>query len=181
MNKNLALSKTTLVLHWLVGITIIALIAVGIYMEEFEAWSLYPIHKSIGVIIFIFIVYRVIWRVKRGWPQPVSQYQKHEIVLSKLVHWVLIVGTLLFPISGMMMSGAGGHGIIVFGFELLASNYNQAGEAVALNESMAGLGHEVHETLGKVMMVAIGLHIVGALKHHFIDKDDSFKRMLGKK
>jgi len=180
MNKNLALSKTTVALHWFVGITIIALIAVGMYMEEYEAWNLYPIHKSMGIIIFIFIVYRVIWRVKQGWPQPVSQYKKHEVILSKVVHWVLIVGTLLFPISGMMMSGAGGHGIMVFGIELMASNYDAAGEAIALNERMAELGHEVHETLGKVMMVAIGLHIVGALKHHFIDKDNTFKRMLGK-
>lgn len=180
MSENIALSKTTLVLHWVVGLTIISLIGVGLYMEEYEAFSLYPIHKSIGIILFVFILYRVFYRIKQGWPQPVSQYQKHEVILSKLVHWVLIIGTVLFPISGMMMSGAGGHGIAVFGLELLASNYDAAGEAIALNATLAGYGHETHEWLGKVMMVAIGLHIIGALKHHFIDKDNTLKRMLGK-
>ena len=45
---------------------------------------------------------------------------------------------------------------------------------------MAETGHEIHVILGKVMLVAIGFHIVGALKHHIIDKDNTLKRMLGK-
>jgi len=180
MNDNSTLTKTTIVLHWLVGLTIISLIAVGLYMSENEVWDLYPIHKSIGILLFLVILYRFFRRMKRGWPQPVSQYQKHEIILSKIIHWVLIIGTLMFPISGMMMSGAGGHGLSIFGLDLLASNYDAAGEAIALNATLADLGHETHEVLGTVMMVAIGLHIIGALKHHLIDKDNTLKRMLGK-
>ena len=180
MNDDLSLSKMTVVMHWLVGLSFMTLIAVGMYMSEYEVWSLYPIHKSVGVILFVFILYRVIRRIKRGWPKPVSQYQKHEVLLSKLVHWVLIIGTLMFPLSGMIMSLAGGHGIAVFGLELVASNYNAAGEAIAINEQMAETGYETHVILGKVMLVAIGLHIVGALKHHIIDKDNTLKRMLGK-
>ncbi|MCF6317663.1 MAG: cytochrome b [Proteobacteria bacterium] len=180
MSENLTLTKTTIALHWLVGLTVITMITVGIYMSEYEVWDLYPIHKSIGIIIFVFILYRFIRRMKRGWPQPVSQYQKHEIILSKIIHWVLIIGTLMFPISGMMMSGAGGHGLSVFGLELLASSYTASGEAIALNSTLADLGHEVHELLVYVMIGAIVLHIAGALKHHLIDKDNTLKRMLGK-
>lgn len=156
------------------------LIGVGLYMSENEVWYLYPIHKSIGVILFAFILYRVIRRAKRGWPQPASDYKSHEIILSKLVHWVLLIGTVMFPISGMMMSGAGGHGIKVFGLELLASNYNAAGETVALNETFAELGHETHEILATVMMIAIAIHIIAALKHHLVDKNYTLKRILGK-
>ncbi len=181
MNKDTQKFTTmTIFLHWLIGLTIIALIAVGLYMSENEVWDLYPIHKSIGIILFVFILYRVIRRLMRGWPEPVSQYAKYEVILSKIIHWVLLIGTLMFPISGMMMSGAGGHGIAVFGFELLASNYNAAGEAVALNPTLAELGHETHEILGTVMIIAISLHIIGAWKHHLVDKDNTLKRMLGK-
>ncbi len=181
MNKTTKkMTGMTVFLHWLIGLTIITLIAVGLYMSENEVWDLYPIHKSVGIILFIFILYRVIRRLIRGWPEPVSQYKKHEIILSKIVHWVLLIGTLMFPISGMMMSGAGGHGIAVFGFELLASNYNVAGEAIALNPTLAEIGHETHEILGTVMMIAIALHIIGAWKHHLVDKDNTLKRMLGK-
>jgi len=177
---NNELTKISIGLHWLVGISIIILMTVGWYMKTYEDLSLYPIHKSIGVIIFVFILIRVFRRIKRGWPTPVSKYKSHEILLSKLVHWVLILGTLLFPISGMMMSGAGGHGIAVFGLELVASNYSAAGEAIPLNGQLAGIGHEVHEYLLWVMLVAIVLHIAGAWKHHLVDKDNTLKRMLGK-
>lgn len=181
MNKdNNKLTKTSIALHWIVGISIITLMIVGWYMKTYEDYSLYPIHKSIGVIIFAFILIRVIRRVIKGWPTPVSQYQKHEIILSKIVHWVLILGTLLFPISGMMMSGAGGHGISVFGLELLASNYSATGEAIALNAQAASLGHQMHELLLWIMLGAIVLHITGAWKHHLVDKDNTLKRMIGK-
>jgi cytochrome b561 len=47
-----------------VGLTIIALATVGVYMSENEAFELYPIHKSIGVLIFVVIVVRVYWRMQ---------------------------------------------------------------------------------------------------------------------
>ena len=62
------LSAVTVGLHWLIGITIISLIAVGIYMEENEIFFLYPIHKSIGILIFLFVLIRVVWRIANGWP-----------------------------------------------------------------------------------------------------------------
>ncbi len=179
-DSNLKLSTTTIVLHWLVGLTMIALIAVGLYMSENEVWDLYPIHKSIGIILFLFILIRVVYRIKQGWLNPVSQYKSWEILLSKVVHWVLLLGTLMFPISGMMMSGAGGHGLSVFGLELLASNYDAAGEAIAINGQLAGIGHELHEILPWIIITAIVLHIAGAWKHHLVDKDNTLKRMLGK-
>lgn len=175
-------SAMTIVLHWAVGISIIALMAVGIYMEEFEAYELYPIHKSVGILVFLFAVERIIFRMINGWPKPVGEAPQWQEVVAKLTHWVLILATLLFPISGMMMSGAGGHGLAVFGWELLAANPDPANpqQMIPLNKELAGLGHQVHGILGNVMIAVILLHIAGALKHHIIDKDRTLLRMLGK-
>ena len=52
---------------------------------------------------------------------------------------------------------------------------------IALNETMASIAHETHEILGKVFILAVTLHIAGALKHHLLDKDGTLGRMLGKK
>lgn len=174
-------SKQTVYLHWIVAIGMIALIAVGIYMNETETYALYPWHKSFGVLIFVFALWRIINRMKNGWPQPVSQYSPIEITLSKIVHWLLIIGTLLMPISGMMMSGLGGHGIPFFGLELLASNPNpdEPGKVIPLNKPLAGLGHELHEIGGDILIGAIALHILGALKHHIFDMDGTLRRMKG--
>lgn len=177
------LSRTTRLLHWIVALFMISLLAVGIYMAETSAYNLYPIHKSMGVIALIFVLWRVVWRIKNGWPKPVSVYKKHEQLLSKLIHWVLIIGTLLMPISGIIMSGMGGHGVSVFGLELIAANHalDNPKQVVPINAGLANAAHSMHGILGNVLIAAIVLHVVGAWKHHLVDKDNTLRRMLGLK
>ena len=176
------LSSMAIHLHWIVAVTIITLMSVGIYMSENEAFALYGVHKSVGVLIFLFIMIRVVWRLKQGWPEPVRQYEPMEQALSKVVHYVLLIGTVLMPISGFIMSAAGGYGVSVFGLELFAANPSPVnpGEMVPLNAGAAETGHVLHSLVGYVMLVAIFLHIAGALKHHLIDKDRTLHRMLGR-
>ncbi len=174
-------SHLTLSLHWLVGLTMIGLLGVGVYMAENEAYSFYPIHKSIGVLIVLIVIPRVIWRIMNGWPKPAGDYSAIEHNLAKVVHWVLILGTLLMPISGMMMSGLGGHGIDIFGWELMASHYDpETKEAIPVNATLAGIGYQAHGLIGWLLIGSLLLHIVGAFKHHIVDKDGTLKRMLGK-
>lgn len=176
------LSSLTIALHWIVGITIIGLLALGKYMESNEAYALYDIHKSIGMIIIAFILARVFWRILNGCPEPASNYSNIEHLTAKVVHWALIIGTVALPVSGVLMSGAGGHGLAIFGWELLAENIdsNNLEEVIPLNKALAGLGHEIHEIVGNIIIIAIVLHFLGALKHHIIDKDGTLRRMLGK-
>ncbi len=172
------LSKQTRFLHVIVALSMIAMLAVGIYMEENEAWGLYPIHKSIGVIVLVVALIRVSIRVSEGWPEEIVKVSKGQAFLARLIHWILITSTLLFPISGIMMSGAGGNGVAVFGLELMASNYDPVTQkAVVVNEFIAGLGHQIHGAIVWVVIGAIVLHIAGALKHHFVDKDETLTRM----
>ncbi len=165
-------SHITISLHWLIGLSIIGLLAVGIYMERTEAFALYPIHKSFGITIFVFILIRAVWRMMNGWPKPVGNHQAWEITLAKLSHWVLLIASILMPISGMMMSGAGGHGVEVWGMTLIAKTEDK-------NELLAGLGHQAHGLLGWVLIVTVALHVAGALKHHVMDGDGTLRRMLG--
>ncbi|SSC08094.1 cytochrome b [bacterium endosymbiont of Bathymodiolus sp. 5 South] len=175
------LSNLTIFLHWVVGLTIIALAAVGVYMSENEAFELYPIHKSIGVLIFAVIIVRVYWRFVNGWLQPVTEYKAIEHNLAKIIHWVLIIAMIIMPISGFIMSGAGGYGVSVFGLEIIAAQFDLiTKEAIPHNAQLAGFMHETHEIAGWTIIVAISLHIAGAIKHHFIDKDNTLRRMLGK-
>lgn len=182
-DSKVKLSGVSVALHWIVGVTMIVMVTVGVYMTDFEVYELYPIHKSVGMLIFIVILMRVIWRLKQGWPEAASEYKAWEQSLSRLVHWVLIIATVIMPISGMLMSGLGGYGLEIFGLELLAAtpNPDEAGKMIPINGPFAGTAHETHEIAGKVMFVAFLLHVVGALKHHFMDKDGTLKRMLGKR
>lgn len=175
------LSNLTIFLHWIVGLTIIILAVVGIYMHENEVFELYPIHKSMGVLIFFVIVVRVYWRFSNGWLQPVREYKAIERNLAKIVHWVLIIAMVVMPISGFIMSGAGGYGVSVFGLEIVAAQFDPvAKEAIPYNAALAEFMHETHGIMGWIIVIAIVLHIIGAFKHHIIDKDNTLRRMLGK-
>lgn len=175
-------SWITVSLHWIVALTIIGLLAIGVFMVETEAYYLFNWHESFGFLIFFIVLCRVVWRFKNGLPTPVGQYSNIEQCLAKVAHWVLIVGTVLMPISGFLMSALGGRGLAVFGLEIVALNADplNPNEVIAYNETIANLGHSVHHWLGYILIATVALHIFGALKHHVIDKDGTLKRMLGK-
>ncbi len=175
------LSPITIALHWIVAIIMIGLLGSGLYMTQFEAYDVYPIHKSFGAIIAVFVLLRVLWRIKNGWPQHVGEYSTIEKLLSKITHYALIIGTILMPISGMLMSVMSGRGLFVFGIEVIGKNMNTiTGERESINDVLAGNSSILHEYAAYVIIVALALHIIGALKHHVIDKDATLKRMLGR-
>lgn len=176
------LAPTTIVSHWLVGITIIGLLASGVYMAENGVYTLFPWHKAFGFLILFVALARVFWRFKNGWPSAAGNYTALEHRLAHVVHWVLIGATLLMPISGLMGSVLGGHGLDVFGIEVFAQNFSveDPEKTLPINYELSKLGSAVHFYLGYVVIGALVLHIVGALKHHIIDKDGTLRRMLGK-
>lgn len=175
------LSRLSVVLHWSVGLLFLGLLCVGIYMADNDVYSLYPTHKSIGILILLLVVPRVVWRLKNGFPAPLYDTPLQQKVATA-VHVLLLIATLLMPISGMMMSGFSGHGLAVFGLELVATNPDPLNpmQVIAHNEALAGIGHEIHEIAKNIIIVILLLHIGGALKHHFIDKDGTLRRMFGR-
>lgn len=175
------LSHTTVILHWFVGLAVIGMLALGAYMTETETRSLYPLHKSLGVLVLLIMVARIAWRIRNGWPEPVGNYANHEKVLAKAVHYVLLIGTVLMPLSGFLMSALGGTGVAVFGVELVARNPDpdNPGRVLAHNGELASFFRGVHGVVAYTLVVAILLHIAGSLKHHVIDKDGTLKRIFG--
>ena len=177
--SNKSLSKPEIALHWIVGLGMIGLIAVGVYMTETHAYYLYPTHKSIGALLLIFIVVRAVIRLRKGWPETVSEGPGYEKKLASVVHWVLLIATLIMPVSGMIGSMVSGHGLAVFGLEIVGANIAADGQPVPVNATLATVASAVHGITAKLVLVALALHIAGALKHHFIDRDSTMRRMLG--
>lgn len=175
------LSGQTRLLHGVIALSMITLLAVGIYMKEFEVYELYDLHKAVGAIVLVIALARVLVRIKEGWPTALGNMSNAQHVAAKAVHWILIVATVLYPLSGLMMSIGGGHGLSIFGWEVVAETVDAVGEVVPVNAAIGGLGHEIHELLTFFVIAAIVLHVVGALKHHFIDKDDTIRRMFSAK
>jgi cytochrome b561 len=171
------LPLTTIGLHWMIAFAMIAMIVLGIVVEEMERspekFQLMGLHKSIGILILLLALVRLGWRALSKYPEPLSEMAKWQEILSKLTLLVLLLGTVLMPVSGIIMSIGGGHAVAVFGFELVA----KTGEKI---EVLSKIGHVMHGLGGNLMIAFILLHIAGAFKHERIDKDGTLSRMLGR-
>ena len=168
------ISKT---LHWLMAMLILGLFAVGLYMTELEYYdSLYHTlpwwHKSIGLSVMILLIFRIIWKLNQANPAPLKTHKKWEVFLAHLIQRLFYGLTLLIGVSGYFISTAKGKGIEFFNlFEVPAIMQ-------ALEEDRADLIGEIHEFLAITLIVFAVLHVLAALKHHFIDKDKTLLRMI---
>lgn len=165
--------------HWLAAISIIALFALGYYMVDltyYDEWykTAPEIHKSIGVLLFILMVVRVIWRYKQITPLHLASHSNLERKVGKLIHSVLYFLIFIIMVSGYLISTADDRGIDVFKLFILPS----FGSFIENQEDVAGL---IHKWLAYVLMTLVSLHAVAALKHHFIDKDNTLNRMIGRR
>ena len=177
------LGRPTIVLHWLVAGGVLSLAAIGLYMVRQEAWPLYDMHKSFGLLVFVAILARAAWTWRNGLPAPVREFSRQEHAAASTVHGLLLACTIALPITGMLFSGASGHGFGLFGWELFPEHPAPAGHGavVPVNGPLAAWGQAAHHVIGYALLVLVALHVAGASKHHFLDRDRTLLRMLGRR
>lgn len=177
------LPPSSRLLHWLVAGLMLGLAGVGLYMSRTDTWSLYPWHKSLGVIALLFIAIRLVQRLRLGLPDPVQPTSAALHRAARWAHGALLALTLLMPVSGMLFSGASGHGFGIFGLTLVPHQDDPArpGEVLPYSASLAELGQQAHQWGGYLLLALVALHVLAALKHHFVDRDRTLLRMLGRK
>ena len=138
--------------------------------EEISPRTFYfNLHKSIGVTIFALILIRILWRITHRPPALLASYKAWESKLASGAHHLLYLLMVALPLSGVIMAIYSKYGIKWFGLELIKG---------LDNKDMRELFYEAHEIIGLIILLVIIVHIIGALKHKFIDKDDTLKRML---
>ncbi len=188
-------TKVAIILHWLIAIAIFCMFALGWWMHELpkEApkqmafdlfdWGIYTwqlseeasprtfyfnLHKSVGVTLFALILFRVFWRFTHTPPAMLTSYKAWERKLATAAHHILYLLMVAMPVSGILMAINSKWGILWFGMDLIGGNDNKP---------MRDFYKEMHEFIGTLLLVLILLHIVGALKHKLIDKDETMKRI----
>lgn len=169
------LGRSTVALHWLVAMLMMFLLASGFYMTTFEDYAWYSWHKSVGILALAIAIIRVIWQMQEGFPKPLNKDQVIQNGLAKLIHYALLICTVIMPVSGIISSAAGGFGVPLFGFVLIDS-VDIAERPI--NGLLASIAHETHFIVGYIMVGIVLFHIIGALWHHFIKNDNVLSRML---
>ncbi|RKF20000.1 cytochrome b [Alginatibacterium sediminis] len=170
------LSKPTIALHWLTALTFLAVLGMGLYISDLprtpEKFELLAIHKSLGLLVLVVAAVRVVWRLKEGKLSALSALPRWQEISASAVHGLLLVATLLMPVSGLIMNIAGGRATEFFGLVLLSG-----GEK---SETLASIGSWIHHSSINVIIAVLVLHVLAALKHQFVDKDGMISRMLGR-
>lgn len=173
MNK-VRYSSVAIILHWVMALLIFVTWSIAIAVADM---ALSPLritgiswHKWLGVTIFLLVALRLLWRAIHSAPALNLAMPAWQERAMKLTHLALYLLMLLIPIVGWLMSSAKGYTVNYFGlFEL-----------PDLIDKDKALGHqlkEIHEFLAIGLMALVGLHILAALKHQFVDKDGLLSRM----
>lgn len=173
--KELKYSSMSMFLHWLIALLVLGMLSVGFFMgdvpDDFKP-MVYMFHKSIGISVFFLMILRIVWILYAGKPELPDSTPVWELALARLVQYGFYLLLIVMPLTGWIMSTAAGRSPVFFG--LFQLPFPWIGKDDYLVEFMGGW----HETIAWILIVLIILHVLGALKHQLIDKNDIMKSMM---
>jgi len=166
-----------MLLHWLIAGLIVGQFVLAKLAELakesnqiLDQLALLANHKSIGMTILSLAIVRLIIRIKIKPPSLPHSMARWQCFASHVSH-VLLYGFLFaLPVTGWLMSSAKAYSVSWF-------NLFAFPDLVSPSEALAENLHTAHHYLGEALFVIALIHILAALKHHFVDKDDVLKRM----
>ncbi|WP_071984190.1 cytochrome b [Raoultella ornithinolytica] len=177
-NSKAAFGFISITLHWLTAVTVYVMFALGLWMVTLGYYDVWyhkapDIHKGVGILLMMGLLIRILWRVVSPPPAPLKSYSRLTRVCAASAHLLLYSGLITIVVSGYLISTADGKPINVFDlFEVPATLTDAAVQA-----DVAGI---IHLWVAWGIVIASVMHGLMAVKHHFIDKDETLLRMIGK-
>ena len=175
-NIDAAYGLVTRVLHWTVAVLIIALLCLGWYMVDlsyYDRWYNTSLewHKALGMVALVAGAVKLCWAMGSRAPAPLVSMAAWERSSARAMHWTLFAMMVAIPATGYIISTSAGEGIAVFGwFEVPA--------VLASNEGLRDLAITLHYYLAYITAFLVMLHATVALKHQFVDRDGTLRRIL---
>ena len=162
------------VLHWVMAVLVFGLFALGYWMRTlgyYDPWyqRAPDLHRSLGVVLIALLILRIGWRLTTAQPVPLSK-NRLERVLGHGAHFALYMLMCALVITGYLFATGDGKPLSVFGWFGLPS--------VLKSKPVADIAGNIHEWLAYGIIALAVLHMLAALKHHFIDRDDTLRRMV---
>lgn len=138
--------------------------------EHWIGQTLVPYHISIGVLILVLAVFRILWALSQRDHRPEAPPPPMMAFLARAGHVLLYACLLLMPLTGIAIMVGNGYGLEVFGMQLVAG-----GGKV---QWLADIGGALHSPVAWLLLVMVIGHAGMALVHHFVRKDGVLRRML---
>ncbi len=177
-------TRTAVVLHWAVAALIVVNVGLAWSVDFLPDEWVRPVidtHKSTGITVLGLVLLRILWRAVHPPPPMPPHYARWERWSAHAAHGILYSLILLLPVSGWMHDSAwkdaASHPMTLFGLVPwprigFIANIEPIGK-----ESLHTLFGNVHTAFGYVLYALLFVHIAGALKHQFIDRDPELQRM----
>ncbi len=165
------------VIHWISAALVVSLFSVGLWMQGLDYYHEFyrtapDLHRSFGILLMLLTVTRLIWYRFSPKPKALTTHSRIERIVSVATHHTLMLLLFIMFMSGYLITTAQGDPLYFFNIVAIPSTVN----GIANLEDMAG---DIHKFVAFSIIGLVLLHVAGALKHHFMDKDKTLKRMLG--
>src|ERR1700736_5691420 len=164
--------------HWSMALIVIGLAALGLYMVTLpdvgfntKKIMLILYHKEFGMLVLALLAARLAWRMTHILPQLVARLPDWQKIAARFVHLSFYALLFALPMTGCLMSSAAGIPVSFFGLFMLPDFVHRDYDLFQRNVA-------IHQWLGYVLILFIFVHAGAALRHHFVFKDDPFRRML---
>lgn len=168
-------TRVAIGLHWWIALLIFIAFPLGVYMHDLplspDKLRLYSWHKWIGVTVFLLAFARLCWRARHAPPALPDSLPQWQKLASHATHMLLYLLIVAVPLSGWLMSSAKGVQTVWLGVLPIP-------DLIGKDKELGNLLVAVHKSLNFSLLVLVALHVMAALKHHFIDKDNILRRML---
>jgi len=173
-NSDSSYGTVSKIFHWVISPLVIVMLIVGYFMMDIssQSWKMTTVnlHKLTGIVILGLMVARLIWALNNPKPKLPSGTSFIEHLAEWSVHFLLYALIIVQPIVGWVGSVAGGYVPHVGSFLLNLP--------IQKSKDLSDLCFKIHNTLAVVIIVVVSLHVLAALYHHFIRRDNVLKRML---
>lgn len=161
-------------LHWLVALGIFALIVLGLLQSDMDSGpqraGIRELHGSIALLVLALMIVRLAWRWTNETPAHPVGIPGWQRASAMLVHGAIYIAVFVQLVSGALAVATGGKPLAFFGLF-----------SIPLPIAKSRDGHEFWEEIHEAGWIAIALlvavHVLAALYHHLILKNDVLKRM----
>jgi len=162
--------------HWLSAILVFGLIPVGLYLGRGDppdgplTDTLYLLHESFGVLLWLLVLFRLVSRQVNGVPEQPAATPPLLRLAARLNHVALYLMLLIQPVTGFLANNAGGYPLVWFNLLPIPS-------PVGKNDRLSDTLFSLHDIGGWLLIALVCLHLAGAAYHGLIRRDGVVRRM----
>ena len=173
MNQRYGVAPATM--HWLLALLVFILFGMGWYMVTIPKGTppvayWYNLHKSIGIVAAVPILWLLWWRATHTPPALPGTLAAWEARAAHINHVLFYVCLVVLVVSGFVESNFTKFGIRFFGYPLPRLFWE--------DRTWYAFFNRIHVYTSYFFAVLVVLHVGAALKHLIFDRDEVFQRML---